>query len=151
MKLLTSLLLLLVLGTTARADDKKGVEWPALKAFHGVMSQTFHPSEEGNLQPIRTRAGELVQKAAALSQGTIPAQYNTPQMQDAIKRLQAGTKDVQALVARKAPDDELKTRLSALHDTFHEIVGLCRKGDGQEGESHEGHSHDGHGHEGHAH
>ena len=27
--------------------------WPEIKTFHKVMSQTFHPSEEGNLQPIK--------------------------------------------------------------------------------------------------
>ncbi len=156
MKSFFSLLLATVLCLSARADGKGTIEWPAIKAFHTVMSQTFHPSEEGNLQPIRTRAGELVEKAQALTKGAVPAQYDTPQMRDAIKRLQTGSKEVQTLVTKKASDEELKTRLASLHDTFHEIVGLCRNGDGHEegggeGHGHEGHSHEGHNHEGHSH
>jgi hypothetical protein len=26
-------------------------KWPAIKEFHDVMSETFHPAEEGNLAP----------------------------------------------------------------------------------------------------
>jgi len=39
-------------------------QWPALKTFHEVLSQTFHPSEEGNLEPIKSRSEELMNKAA---------------------------------------------------------------------------------------
>lgn len=38
-------------------------KWVELKAFHGVMSQTFHPSEEGNLELIKTRSEEMAEKA----------------------------------------------------------------------------------------
>jgi hypothetical protein len=31
-------------------------KWPAIKEFHTVMSQTFHPAEEGNLQQIKARS-----------------------------------------------------------------------------------------------
>ncbi len=144
MKFLATLLLALAVGFAAHADDKKKAEWPALKAFHSVMAGTFHPSEEGNLEPVRTRAAELVEKADALSKGTVPEAYNSPKMQEAIKRLQAGTRDVQKMVAGKATDEELKTRLVVLHDNFHEIVGLCNKSN--EAESHEGHNHEGHSH-----
>jgi hypothetical protein len=41
-------------------------KWPALKAMHGVISQTFHPGEEGNLVPVKTRAKELYSKAQTL-------------------------------------------------------------------------------------
>ncbi len=49
--------------TKGKFDD-----WPALKDFHKVMSQTFHPSEEGNLQPIKERSGEMTQKADSIFQ-----------------------------------------------------------------------------------
>jgi hypothetical protein len=45
--------------STAQANDK----WAELEAYHDVMSQTFHPAEEGKLEPIRKRAGELAEKA----------------------------------------------------------------------------------------
>ena len=141
MKILSTLLFVLALGFTAHADDTKKAPWPALKAFHTVMAQTFHPSEEGNLKPVRTRAAELVEKADALSKGAIPKDYNSPEMQDAIKRLQAGSREVKKMVSDKATDEELKDQMVLLHDNFHEIMGLCSKGEGHEGDKEEEHAH----------
>ena len=42
-------------------------EWKEKTEFHKIMSQTFHPAEEGNLEPIKLRSEEMVQKATALS------------------------------------------------------------------------------------
>lgn len=63
-----SLLLFLCLGfsaifsTKSTAQEKK-VTWPEWTNFHGVMSGTFHPAEEGKFEPIRTRSEEMVSKA----------------------------------------------------------------------------------------
>ena len=54
--------------------------WPEIKAFHKVMSQTFHPSEEWNLQPIKERSAEMAEKANALKMSKIPAQFNKKEM-----------------------------------------------------------------------
>ena len=141
MKQLLTLVLALAIGFAAKADDKKKTDWPAITEFHTVMSQTFHPSEEGNFGPIRQRSEEMMNKAAALSRGRVPQQYQTPEMRNAVARLQIGTKTINEMVQKNATDEQLKPALSKLHDTFHEIVGLCRKGDGGSEAGHEGHNH----------
>lgn len=101
--------------------------WQALKDFHDIMSETFHPSEEGNLQPIKTRSGELVEKANALVNSKIPAEFEIATIKEAVKRLQSGSQSLDKLVKnKKSTDKEITTSLSALHDVFHEIIGLCR-------------------------
>lgn len=115
---------------TAQQTPKKPSifeQWAALKDFHGVMSQTFHPAEEGNLQPIKTRSAEMVEKADKLTKSPIPSEFDTPKIKDAIKRLQTGSKALDKLIKnKKTSDADIITSLSALHDVFHEIVGLCR-------------------------
>lgn len=102
-------------------------KWAELKTFHGVMSQTFHPSEEGDLQPIKTRSAEMAEKANALAKEAIPTEFATPAIQDAVKRLQKDSKALHKLVKNKKTKDEQITKsLAALHDVFHEIVGLCK-------------------------
>lgn len=102
-------------------------QWSALKTFHGVMSQTFHPAEEGKLEPIKTRSGEMVDKAIALNKSAIPTEFNTPKILDAVKRLQSGSKALDKLVKnKKTTDAEITKSITDLHDVFHEIVGLCR-------------------------
>ena len=100
-------------------------KWPAIKTFHGVMSQTFHPAEEGNLEPIKTRSLEMVEKAEALLKSDIPAEFKTPKIMSAAERIQIQAKALHKMVLAKAPDAELTAKLTTLHDVFHEIVGLC--------------------------
>lgn len=102
-------------------------KWKELKEFHVVMSQTFHPSEEGNLEPIKKRSSEMAEKANLLAKSAIPKEYNTPKIKEAVKKLQKGSKELDAFIkSSKATDEGIKQKLSALHDVFHEIVGLCK-------------------------
>lgn len=101
-------------------------QWAELKTFHGVMSQTFHPAEEGKLEPIKTRSAEMVEKAKALSKSTIPTQFNKPNMKEVLTRLYKGSKSLNKLIKKGGSDAEITKSLTALHDVFHEIVGLCR-------------------------
>jgi superoxide dismutase len=100
--------------------------WEELHQYHVVMAETFHPAEEGNLEPIRTRSGEMVEKAIALQKGKIPASFNTPEVKKTIADLVKGSEEVNKLVQKKAGDKVVLERLTALHDTFHIIQGLCK-------------------------
>jgi Iron/manganese superoxide dismutases, C-terminal domain len=107
-------------ATKGKFDD-----WPALKDFHKVMSQTFHPSEEGNLEPLRKRSGEMVEKANLLAKSTIPAEFNKKEVIAAVQKLATDSKKLDKLVKSKKSDKELTEALTKLHDVFHEIIGLC--------------------------
>jgi hypothetical protein len=100
-------------------------KWPAIKAFHSVMAATFHPSEEGNLEPIKTRSQELVDKSEAVLKSDIPAEYKTTAILASAERLQIKSKALHKMIVAKASDADITKKLSELHDTFHEIVGLC--------------------------
>jgi hypothetical protein len=124
-----SLLSLALLCFAAQSASAQSIfdSWAELKNFHGVMSQTFHPAEEGDLAPIKARSGEMAKKAGTLAKSDVPDQFNTPAILDAVKRLQSGSKALNKLVKAKAADDQITASLTALHDVFHEVVGLCRE------------------------
>lgn len=123
MKTIFSIFALLIFagGLQAQSMDK----WPALKDFHGVMSATFHPAEEGNLQPIKSRSQELADKAAGLLKTDIPAEFRTNAILASAEKLQLKTKNVNKLVQSKASDADITKALTDAHNVFHEIVGLC--------------------------
>ncbi len=123
-KILLSSLVLFLFTTQGKAQAKMDA-WTELKSFHLVMSQTFHPSEEGNLEPIRKRAGEMKEKATALAASKIPADFNNEKVKSAVERLKEGAIQMDKMVAEKAGDKEVTEYLAGLHDIFHEIVGLC--------------------------
>ena len=100
-------------------------KWPAIKEFHGVMSETFHPAEEGNLAPIKARSEEMMHKAAQLLKSEIPEEFKTNAIIASAERLQIKSKALNKLVKSNANDATIVKSITDLHDTFHEIVGLC--------------------------
>lgn len=117
----------LSISIIASAQDK--AKWAELDAFHVVMGQTFHPSEEGNLKPIKTRSAELVETAKKLAASTPPASYNGANIKAALKELVAEAETMNKAVKQKKSDAELTKQISAVHDAFHKVAGLCKKGD----------------------
>jgi hypothetical protein len=110
-----------------QAQEK--TEWKEMNDFHGVMGSTFHPAEEGNLQPIRTRSQEMVDKAIAWKNSSAPAGYDKKAVNATLKKLVKGTKEIDKMVKSNTADKELVARLTTLHDVFHEIMEKCRKDD----------------------
>ena len=100
-------------------------KWPAIKEFHGVMSETFHPAEEGNLAPIKARSEEMMHKAAQLLKSEIPEEFKTNAIIASAEKLQIKSKALNKLVKSNANDATIVKSITDLHDTFHEIVGLC--------------------------
>lgn len=111
------------------APKGKFDDWQALKDFHKVMSQTFHPSEEGDLQPIKTRSKEMILKAEVLKKSLIPAEFNKKEVIKAIDELVVGSKKLDKLISSKSDDAKIGQSLNDLHDVFHKIVGLCTSED----------------------
>lgn len=127
---------LITLTANSVMAQSKMQDWKELKEFHKVMSQTFHPSEEGNLEPIKSRIGEMVQKADALKASAIPAYFNNKKVKKAVAQLAKDSKKLQAKIAAGATDAEITTSLTKLHDVFHKIVGLCSETE-DHGDEHE--------------
>ena len=117
----------IIISSQSKAQDK--AKWKEMEDFHTIMSATFHPSEEGKLEPIKTRSQEMVDKAIAWKQSTPPAGYDKNAVKSSLKKLVSGTKEINKLVKDKAADNVLKEKLSALHDVFHEIMEKCEKED----------------------
>lgn len=125
MKLKTIPFLLFLFVVNSISAQSVFDKWPEMKSFHEVMSQTFHPAEEGNLEPIKTRSDELMNKAAYLLKSNIPEEFRTKAILDTLEKMQLESKSLNSLVVAKAKDEEIFNSLSGVHDTFHEIVGLC--------------------------
>ena len=109
------------------ANAQQKAKWKELDAFHEVMSKTFHPAEEGKLEPIRSRSAEMLEKAIAWKNSTAPEGYDKTVVMENLKKLVKGAKEINKMVHKNASDKELKEELSELHDVFHEIVEKCEK------------------------
>jgi hypothetical protein len=99
-------------------------KWPAIKEFHEVMSQTFHPVEEGDFAPIKARSEEMMKKAALL-QTDIPKEFKTDSILASVGKLEKNSKELHEIVTSGSTNDVILKSITELHDIFHEIVGLC--------------------------
>ncbi|MCB0686611.1 MAG: hypothetical protein KDC53_08800 [Saprospiraceae bacterium] len=115
-----------ITGVQAQSIFEK---WPALNAYHEVMKETFHASEDGNLAPLKSRSGDLKSQADILAKSEIPAEFNSPMIKTAIMQLKKDSKSIAKQVKKgKSSDGELTRSMAALHEVFHKIVGLCKEG-----------------------
>ena len=122
-KLLLAFLLVFVANTVSAQStfDK----WPAIKEFHEVMSETFHPAEEGDLAPIKARSEEMMNKAAQLLKSEVPVEFKTDAILVSAEHLQMKSKALNKLIKSNGSDADVVKSITDLHNTFHEIVGLC--------------------------
>ena len=127
---------------TSQTPITAQAEWAEKNEFHKVMAQTYHPSEEGNFEPIRTRIGEMYDKAMAWANSNAPKDFDKPEIKATIKEMTGQIMALKGMIEKNATNEELKPKMEALHDTFHKIVGMCSSD-----EHHEMHEHQGHGHE----
>lgn len=102
-------------------------EWKEMKDFHTIMSSTFHPAEENKLQPLKENASSLTTKAKAWETSAVPAGFNAGVTKPILKKLVKQCKEIEKSVQKNKSDAELKTMITAAHDTFHEIMEKCRE------------------------
>ena len=119
------LVLALIVVANSVSAQSTFEKWPAIKEFHEVMSQTFHPAEEGNLAPIKARSEEMMNKATMLLKSDIPTEFRTDAILASAERLQLKSKALHKLVKSNGTDAAIVKSITDLHDTFHQIVGLC--------------------------
>ena len=110
---------------TASAEHSD--KWIEMSAFHDVMSATFHPMEEGDLKPIRSRAQDMAARAIKWASSTPPAMYDQPKIKANLTKLSQEAVHLAARVVDKASDAQIKELLTALHDRYHEVAGMCRE------------------------
>ena len=138
-KLIVLLSVFVITGSAIKAKSNKP-EWKELKEFHAVMSKSFHPSEDGNLKPLKENAADLTTKAKAWAASKVPSGFDKEMTPKILKELVAKCVDLEKSVNAKSSDDELKAKIASAHETFHMIVEKCQKH--EEGhENHEKHEH----------
>ena len=114
----------LVTSTVVFAQNK---DWKQMEAFHQVMSKTYHPAEEGNLQPVKDNIDELIKKAKAWQSSSVPAAYKAKPIKPLLDELVTESVAIKEAVAQKKDDGTLKKMITTAHNTFHEIMEKCEK------------------------
>ncbi len=100
--------------------------WEPMKNFHNYMAATFHPAEEGNFTPLKTKVDSMYHAAKVWSAAPIPATFKVKETKEELQRLVMKISDIQTAVKNNTEDKELYNMISDAHDIFHKISGECR-------------------------
>lgn len=129
MKIKLTLLAILVSTSGFLFAQANKASWAEMKNFHHFISTTFHPSEEGNLKPLKEKTDSMYIAAKQWRASAIPPSYKKDETKTALKKLVKQCEETKKMIAKKASDEQLTKQIAAVHDTFHTIVKECRKED----------------------
>jgi hypothetical protein len=114
--------------STASADvsaEQVAKDWEdAKEAFHTVMAGTFHPAEEGDLAPLKEKYDQLADVSSKWAKLPMPANEEGKGLDKLLNKLSDESTAI-GKVVQGGNDEDMKNAIFALHDVFHEIVGLC--------------------------
>ncbi len=145
MKKISLLFVFVLVFGAANFASAQMANWKQQKDFHTVMSDTWHPAEKGDMQPIKMRSMELVSKAEMWKASAIPAEIaDKKAVKKSLRNLVKDTKKVNRGVKNGMSDRELTAQLAKTHDTYHGLVGLCKDTEGAGHDDHDDHT--GHNH-----
>ena len=121
------LFLMLALSFTALPVFSQVAKWIEMENFHAVMSVSFHPAEENNLQPLKLKSADLLSKAKAWQKSAAPEGFNADVTKPILKKLVKQCKLIKTAVNDNKADADLKVMITKAHDIFHEIKEKCKK------------------------
>lgn len=119
--------LVMALPFALSAQEKSG--WKEQNVFHDLMSHTFHPSENGNLKPLKAKADSLVWSAKQWKASAIPSDFKPKETAEQLTKLVKQCVAIQSAVKAKKDDAALTAMIKEAHETFHTVVKECKKGE----------------------
>jgi len=123
-RILLSLIMVIPFALTAQEKS----DWKEMNNFHTLMSTSFHPSEEGNLKPVKAKSDSLLNSAKIWKASKVPAGYKPKETSETLNRLIKQLAELNTAVKAGKDDTTLKAMIKEAHEIFHDIVEKCRDG-----------------------
>ena len=100
----------------------------ALDDFHNTLAFTYHPmADDSNFAPIHKRSAELATGAEAIEKALDGLPEKKAVLENAVEQLAEQCKALDDVIQKGAPDEIIRTRLTAIHSKFHEIDEMFSK------------------------
>jgi len=120
------LYLIMAIPFAITAQEKS--DWKEMNNFHTLMSTSFHPSEEGNLKPVKAKSDSLLMAAKMWKSSKVPAGYKPKETSETLSKLIKQLAELNTAVKAGKDDATLKGMIKDAHEIFHDIVEKCRDG-----------------------
>lgn len=100
-------------------------KWAPMDEFHMLLMATWHPVKEAeNLAPTRSMAAKMAEKADTWTGAAVPGMCKAG-TKAAVVQIAADARALAVLVDAKGTDAQVRSAISALHDSFEAIEEGC--------------------------
>ena len=123
------ILLYLVMAVPFVVTAQEKSDWKEMSNFHTLMSTSFHPSEEGNLKPVKAKSDSLLMAAKLWKASRVPAGYKHKETSETLVKLVKQLSELNTAVKAGKNDAALKGMIKEAHEIFHDIVEKCKVGE----------------------
>ena len=123
------ILLYLVMAVPFVVTAQEKSDWKEMSNFHTLMSTSFHPSEEGNLKPVKAKSDSLLMAARLWKASKVPAGYKPKETSETLAKLVKQLGELNTAVKAGKNDAALKGMIKEAHEIFHDIVEKCKVGE----------------------
>ena len=123
------ILLYLVMAVPFVVTAQEKSDWKEMSNFHTLMSTSFHPSEEGNLKPVKAKSDSLLMAAKLWKASNVPAGYKPKETSETLVKLVKQLSELNTAVKAGKNDAALKGMIKEAHEIFHDIVEKCKVGE----------------------
>ncbi len=118
----TVLIIIALFATVAAVAQQVLDKWPEMVHFEVALSQISDASEEGNFEPVRCRAKELMEKATALLTSAAKGTSG-----ETAKEVQQQTIELYETASNPdSKDSEIKVKLEKVQLAFKRLFGHTR-------------------------
>ncbi len=120
--------------------DESAAEWKEIESFHKLMAAAYHPlKDSGNVEPATRMMDELATEAEKWAASPLPEKVNNDDMKAKLEKLKTDLRNLSNEIKDGAPEDQVGTIFSNIHEDFHHIMEAWNGGGQEEGEEHEHH------------
>jgi len=98
--------------------------WKAYKEFNQLYSQINLPAQSGDYSLLKSKSGELVEKAEMLSKSNIPASFQNTDIKKIIGKVVSEVKDLSKAATKKPKDEVIKQKLADLQLAYTELMNI---------------------------
>ena len=109
-------------------QELKTHNWPELNVFRNDLSHIYYSAESENYAPLKTMTKELMLKSIYLKNSEIPKDLRSDEYgyHVILNKIEKQCIELHDLVLENSSNKTLLKKLNTMHETFHQVQGVCK-------------------------
>jgi hypothetical protein len=112
----------LVFATNIITAQSVAAKWPAMQTYETVITRINNGVEQNNESVIKSFTGTLFHFSQELTTSTVPTEFKTAKITEAVVKLQNQTKKLNDMVAGGSTDASMRPVFKETYSLFQDVL-----------------------------